>query len=493
MQLIWFRNDLRSLDHAGLHHALNTAEPVVGIFVATESQWQQHDMASIKRDFIYQRVVDLAKKLAKLNIPLIIQTVDNYQQSVEVITDCCQQYPVNAVHICHDYELNEQQRDSLCQQQLDKLNIKLYGYHDNLIFAPNQITKADGDYYKVFTAFKKQWLNAFHQQMPVCFAKPKPQQADFSKYPKLYQQLELALHQADKIDSQLEQIKTVFDYQSEQVANWQDYFICQESQILERLRRFCKEQVADYKKQRDFPLLDATSCLSPYLAVGSISPRQAINRLIAEQGDDVFSAESGSATWLSELIWREFYRHLTAVYPKISKGFAVKSEYQNLNWQNDKTQFKAWCEGKTGFPIVDAAMRQLNQTGWMHNRLRMITASFLVKDLQINWRWGEQYFMRQLIDGDYAANNGGWQWSASTGHDAAPYFRVFNPTTQSERFDPKGLFIKKYCPELEAVPQKYIHQPHAFLKQIKAGGDYPAPLVEHKVARQITLQMYREV
>lgn len=486
MQLVWFRNDLRSLDNAALTHALNTKEPVIALFVITEKQWQQHNMAAIKRDFIFARLTDLAKKLAELNIPLIIKSTQTYQNSIDELITLCKSYAINQVHACYDYELNEQLRDNQAKKALSQLSVNFNLYHDSVIFAPKSITKADGGYYSVFTAFKKQWLQRFAQLNTSCYPKPKAQTHSFLADKTLSHWLTLAKN--DQLNSYLTELKTAFSYDKNQL-NLTDIkadFPTEEVAILDKLRRFCREQVADYDSQRDLPYVEATSRLSADFSVGSLSPRQAINRLIAEQGEGVFTSEGGAATWLNELIWREFYRHLVAIYPDISKGLAVKKQYQHLNWRQDTTEFKAWCEGKTGFPIVDAAMRQLNQTGWMHNRLRMITASFLVKDLQINWRWGEQYFMQNLIDGDYAANNGGWQWSASTGHDAAPYFRIFNPTTQSERFDKHGHFIRKFCPELAQLPDKYIHKPHLY----KADLSYPKPIVDHKTAREITLSMY---
>ncbi len=491
MQLIWFRNDLRSFDHAGLTHALATQEPVVAVFIATQVQWQRHDMAEVKRDLIFTRVADLSKQLAKLNIPLLIEAVDTYTDSVGLITKLCQKYGVKQVHMCVDYELNEQKRDEYCTRSLNPLGIKVASYHDSVIFPPGHVAKNDGALYKVFTPYKKQWLKQFKQAIPGCYPKPKAQTASFSQA-ELNTQLEQSQHEPQKIEDKLNQLKIPFSYPGvSSVKSWQAEFVGSEEAILNALRRFCKEVVEDYQRNRDFPLLDSTSKLSAYFAIGSLSPRQAINRLLAEQGDSLFEPDSGAGVWLSELIWREFYRHHVADDPRISQGFAVKKEYQTLRWRNNKADFAAWCEGRTGFPIVDAAMRQLNQTGWMHNRLRMITASFLVKDLQIDWRWGEQYFMRTLIDGDYAANNGGWQWSASTGHDAAPYFRIFNPTTQGERFDKKGGFIRRFCPELGEVPDKNIHQPQAYLKVFNANSSYPDAIVDHKSAREITLKMYK--
>lgn len=217
-----------------------------------------------------------------------------------------------------------------------------------------------------------------------------------------------------------------------------------------------------------------------------VSAQQAVARLQMEAGALMWQ-DSGAAVWLSELIWREFYKHILVAYPQLIKHRAFQADTEAIVWRNNTTEFVAWCEGRTGYPIVDAAMRQLNQTGWMHNRLRMITASFLVKDLQIDWRWGEQYFMSKLIDGEFPANNGGWQWAASTGTDAAPYFRIFNPTTQSEKFDPKGLFLRRYLPELATLNGKMLHWPHPLPMSVK----YFQPVVDHAKARLRTLAMFK--
>ena len=249
----------------------------------------------------------------------------------------------------------------------------------------------------------------------------------------------------------------------------------------------------DYEKNRDLPALAATSSLSPYLAIGVLSPGQCLSAMEGQLGFVPLSRGEHGFAWLNELIWREFYRHLMVAHPHLSMHRAFKPETEALRWSRDEGDFQRWCDGQTGYPIVDAAMRCLNQTGWMHNRLRMICASFLCKDLHIDWRRGEGYFMSQLIDGDLAANNGGWQWSASTGADAAPYFRIFNPTRQSEKFDPQGDFLRRWLPELLDVPTRHIHQPRAWLDQYEPHNSYPPPIVDHQRAREYTLQLFREL
>ncbi len=254
-----------------------------------------------------------------------------------------------------------------------------------------------------------------------------------------------------------------------------------------------------YAEQRDRPDLDATSRLSPYLRFGMISPRTAVAaayRALDAAPDKV--ARRGAEVWLNELIWREFYQMILATHPHVRQG-SFRPQYDTIRWHNDAAEFAAWCEGRTGYPFVDAAMRQLATTGWMHNRARMVVASFLVKDLLIDWRWGERWFMQQLVDGDPAANNGGWQWTAGTGTDAAPYFRIFNPVSQGTKFDPAGTFVRRWVPELADVPAQLIHEPWkmstAAQKQAgcRIGEDYPAPIVDHSWARQRTLDAFQAV
>jgi deoxyribodipyrimidine photo-lyase len=266
------------------------------------------------------------------------------------------------------------------------------------------------------------------------------------------------------------------------------FFLAQEKRAIAQLRQFCQQAASDYEQQRDYPAIEGTSRLSASLATGGLSPRQCLNRLLVEQPK---ALEGGAGSvWLNELIWREFYRHLMTWYPALCRYQPFIRWTDRVQWQNNAAHLQAWQTGNTGYPIVDAAMRQLNATGWMHNRLRMITASFLVKDLLIDWRKGEQYFMSQLIDGDLAANNGGWQWAASTGTDAAPYFRIFNPTTQGEKFDRDGEFIRRWVPELHEVPGKAIHDPWTWAEKVQVTLDYPRPIVDHKQARLATLAAY---
>ncbi|HCL4097052.1 TPA: deoxyribodipyrimidine photo-lyase, partial [Pseudomonas aeruginosa] len=259
----------------------------------------------------------------------------------------------------------------------------------------------------------------------------------------------------------------------------------------ERLRDFADQHLADYHERRDFPALPGTSQLSPYLAAGVLSPRQCLDAALVANRGEFSGGQQGAATWINELLWREFYKHILVGYPRVSRHRPFREETEALRWRQAPAELEAWQQGRTGIPIIDAAMRQLLATGWMHNRLRMVVAMFLSKNLLIDWREGERWFMRHLIDGDLAANNGGWQWSASTGTDAVPYFRLFNPLSQSERFDPRGEFIRHWLPELAGLERKAIHDPSSL--GLFAGVDYPRPMVDLKASRERALAAFRNL
>ncbi|GAB60199.1 deoxyribodipyrimidine photo-lyase [Rheinheimera nanhaiensis] len=466
LTVVWFRNDLRTLDNAvlcsAIDHAARHNTALVGLFIATPQTWAQHDMAPIKQDFIRRRVQALRTELTALNIPLLAVEGSSYQQVPALFGQLSQVFQVT-VFAQTEYELREQQRDAKVAQRLSANKGVLVQFDTQCIMPPGSIRTQQGDIYKVFTPFKRSWLARLHQQGVQCFGRPKR----VNQPP-----LQLPEH-------------SVMQPGDDSSANWP----VTEELMLTRLRTFCQQRVADYQQQRDFPAVDGTSKLSPYLAIGAISAMQCVARLQLEAKESWAREKSGAEVWLSELIWREFYKHILVAYPQLIKHQPFQADTAAIRWTNDKTLFQAWCDGQTGYPIVDAAMRQLNQTGWMHNRLRMIVASFLVKDLHIDWRWGERYFMSKLIDGDFAANNGGWQWAASTGTDAAPYFRIFNPVSQSEKFDPQGDFIRLYVPELSKLQGAALHWP------AKAGGvkAYPKPIVDHSIARKHTLALFAEV
>lgn len=466
--LVWFRNDLRVTDNRALSAACEDVNAsVIAVFIATPEQWRKHDMAPRQATFIYQHLLALQSALKERGIPLFYHQCDLFSDSVKWLGKFAKEQQVDALFYNNQVEINEVERDAAVDKSLSS-DLLIHRFDDSLLLPPGSVTTGSGEMYKVYTPFRRAFLQRLSESdtrsLPAPHARKKAHQGPDEK------------------------IKP-FDYPHQDLG---DDFPVGEDAARDRLRRFCRENVQDYIEQRDLPAIDGTSTLSPYLAIGVLSPRQCFNRLRTEHPHLLEKTDSGAFSWLNELVWREFYRHLLASWPSLCKHQPFVDWTKGVRWRDAPEELTAWQQGKTGYPIVDAAMRQLNATGWMHNRLRMIVSSFLVKDLLIDWRLGERYFMSQLLDGDLAANNGGWQWSASTGTDSAPYFRIFNPTTQGERFDKQGRFIKAWIPELAEVPEKDIHQPHRWAEKHKRVLDYPHPIIDHARARKDTLAAFEE-
>ncbi|MDU6411565.1 MAG: deoxyribodipyrimidine photo-lyase [Yersiniaceae bacterium] len=466
--LVWFRNDLRTFDNRALHAACeDPSARVLALFIATPGQWRAHSLAPRQATFIHQTLHHLQAALAAKGIELHYHQCDDFAAGNAWLVDFCREQQADQLFYNRQYELNEQRRDAALEQALAG-QVHCRAFDDSLLLPPGSVTTGHGEMYKVYTPFR----NAFLRRLTTTDTRSLPA-------PRPRSQGRVARHPL-----------TPFDYPQQPVD--EALFPAGEEAALARLRTFCREQAADYVRQRDQPAIQGTSQLSPYLAIGALSPRQCFNRLQAECPMMLEQRDGGAFGWLNELIWRDFYRHLLVTWPMLCKHQPFIRWTAFVPWREPGEAFEAWKQGRTGYPIVDAAMRQMNQTGWMHNRLRMITASYLVKDLRIDWREGERYFMSQLIDGDYAANNGGWQWAASTGTDATPYFRIFNPTTQGERYDKQGDFIRRWVPELAEVPGSAIHQPHRWAGQQQRVLDYPAPQVDHATARRETLEAFED-
>ena len=463
--LMWFRADLRVADNPALHLAMQNG-PVLAVFCASEKQWQQHDISPAKKALLVAQVRDLADSLAQLNVPLLVLDCPLFADIPDALAALVKQHDIQQLYYNHEYEVNEMGLSRQVTKRMKSLGVAVRGEHDQVLTVPGSIRTGSGEFYKVFTAFKKALYKAAPDILRPYYTAPDAQQkVDMNS----------DLQALDNLDVD---------------NSWLERWPAGEQLAQQQLQRFVHEAIRDYKKTRDFPAQDNTSRLSAYQAVGALSTMQCLRAALAENNGELDSGNEGIVTWINELIWRDFYRHLLVAYPDLCKHKAFKSDTDRLPWKHDEDKFQRWCEGNTGYPIVDAAMRQLNQTGWMHNRLRMIVAMFLTKHLFIDWRWGERYFMQKLVDGDLASNNGGWQWSASTGCDAVPYFRIFNPVTQSERFDPKGDFIRNYVPELAKFDAKKIHMPSADLA--KRFG-YPAPMVDHASAVAQTKAWFKEL
>ncbi|HFZ8993691.1 TPA: deoxyribodipyrimidine photo-lyase [Citrobacter freundii] len=462
--LVWFRRDLRLQDNLALAAACrNRSARVLALYIATPGQWAAHDLSPRQAAFVCAQLNTLQSALAEKGIPLLFHEVNDFAASTGTVKQVCAQYGVERLFYNYQYEINERQRDAAVEKALPEVICE--GFDDSVILPPGAVMTGNHQMYKVFTPFKNAWLKRLKEDMPECVVAPK-------------------MRETGALTEPLPVLTLSYPQQTFDAS----LFPVDEKTVLAQLRQFCRQGAAEYGEQRDFPAVEGTSRLSASLATGGLSPRQCLHRLLAEQPQ---ALEGGSGSvWLNELIWREFYRHLMTYHPVLCKHRPFIRWTEGVRWQNNADALQAWQAGKTGFPIVDAAMRQLNQTGWMHNRLRMIAASFLVKDLLIDWREGERYFMSQLIDGDLAANNGGWQWAASVGTDAAPYFRIFNPTTQGEKFDREGEFIRRWLPELSQVPGKAVHNPWQWAQKEGTTLDYPRPIVDHKQARLATLAAY---
>lgn len=468
--LMWFRADLRTIDNTALAMACQHPDtPVIALYFISTAQWQAHDVAGCKIDFELRTLQQLSDELARLNISLQILYSADFKQQLIDLKNFCQAQNITAVFYNKQYEINELQRDQQLQPLLAGMTV--HAFDDQCLVAPQHIKTGEGRFYSVYTPFKKAWLQHINQQGVSILGKPTPRTSlVLAPSPVPTQVLGFASHLTDDIA--------------------QKYWPAGEQAALARLDIFCQQHIRGYKDNRDFPFhAEGTSRLSPYLAIGAISSRQCYQAAINEQ--QAYGASNGIDHWISELGWREFYKHIMVGFERVCKHQPFKLETNAIVWQHDEENFARWCAGKTGFPLVDAAMRQLHTIGWMHNRLRMVTAMFLTKDLGIDWRWGERYFMQHLIDGDLAANNGGWQWCASTGNDAAPYFRIFNPTLQSLKFDANGDFIRHYLPELAHLDNKTIHEPHGKQRQLFL--DYPMPIVDHKAAAKRSIEVFESI
>lgn len=465
--LVWFRSDLRVRDNTSLVEACNAArsEGVIGVFTICPEQWAEHDWAPVKVDFLLRNLQALSEALAELRIPLKIVGVPRFRDVPDALVELAEAHDCRGIYFSREYEWNEAKRDEAVRRRFRERGREVHVCDDSVILWPGAVKTQKDDYYTVFTPFKNRWLEVVEELGEPAVLEAPGRQAE----------LEV---EADPVPTEVEGFVGL---------TRADLYPAGEEAALERLSAFMSERVGDYASGRDFPGQPGTSILSPYLAAGVVSPRQCLAAARTHRGE-------GRKVWVSELIWREFYRHLLIGFPDLSKGKNFRRKYDALPWDENEAAFEAWCEGRTGYPIVDAGMRQLRDTGWMHNRVRMIVAMFLTKHLLIDWRRGERFFMQHLVDGDLAANNGGWQWSASTGTDAQPYFRVFNPWLQSKRYDPEGDYIREQVPELAGVPAKALHDPAKLKKELgKRELDYPQPIVEHSEARQRAIATFKEV
>ena len=421
INIVWLRRDLRLTDNTALQQALKSANKTAVLFIFDTNILDELKQDDARVTFIHQQLTKLDKELREMNSGLLVKTGEPLKIWKELISD----FEIGEVHFNRDYEPYATERDNKVQQLLQKNNIAVQSYKDQVIFEPHEVLKGDGTPYTVFTPYKNKWLEHFApQQIKV--------EADLK--PDAFAEIDSSLPTLEEIGFQKSSI-AVKDYDLSVVEN--------------------------YSETRNFPAIHGTSYLSVHLRFGTVSIRQIVQQVYKQ-----------SPEFLSELVWREFFTQILFHFPLVvNENFRAK--YNGIKWRNDEREFERWCKGETGYPIVDAGMRELNKAGYMHNRVRMITASFLCKHLLIDWRWGEAYFAKKLLDFELSSNNGNWQWAAGTGCDAAPYFRVFNPTEQVKKFDKEMRYIKKWVPEFQELT-------------------YPAPMVNHKIARNRALETYKK-
>ncbi len=458
----WFRRDLRLEDNSALQAALDSGAPVIPLFIFDDAILKSKRSGAPRMAFLLKALDSLDHSLRKLGSHLVIRRGD----PVEILAKVIVESGAQTLYFNRDYTPFARHRDEALEQHL---RVEIRAFDDAVLLAPGEVMKQDGSPFMVYTPFKKQWKS-----------QPKPEKVAFQpgSFLALESQVLPSLHE-------LGFAATISVPEAS------------ESEALRRLDAFIAAPIYTYAETRNNLTLDPftdtrmeTSCLSPYLRFGMLSPRQAYwAAREAYQRTDNPQKRDSVETWVDELIWREFYVHVMNHFPHVDKR-SFRPEYDRVEWRNAPDELQAWKDGLTGYPVVDAAMRQLKAIGWMPNRARMVVASFLTKDLLIDWREGELHFMQHLIDGDPAANNGGWQWTAGTGTDAQPYFRIFNPVSQSRKFDPDGHYIRRWIPELADVSDAFIHTPWEMNTPPE---QYTPPIIDHEFARERTLAAYSAV
>jgi deoxyribodipyrimidine photo-lyase len=480
--LVWFRRDLRHFDHAALYHALKQSRRVFCVFIFDQAILQPLLDSCLRADrrveFIHASLIELDIALRANGGGLIVR----HAMSTAEIPRLAAELGAQAVFVNHDFEPQAVQRDAAVAAALKADGRHLLHYKDHVIFEADEVLTQSGQPFSVFTPYKNAWLKKLLARSDDFYLKPYPVDVYHARLAPVAGEAIPSLAEIGFETSNLQELKIGSGMSAAQALL--DDFL---------------PRMTQYDQTRDFPAVKGPSYLSLHLRFGTISvrtlARHALDAMRSGNGG------AGAAVWLSELIWRDFYCMILHHHPHVVER-SFKPAYDAIEWESGEAAqqaFKAWCEGRTGYPLVDAAMTQLNRTGYMHNRLRMVTACFLIKDLGIDWRWGERYFAHRLNDFDLAANNGGWQWAASTGCDAQPYFRIFNPVTQSEKFDAEGRFIRRYLPQLARLSNRQIHAPWLLEASVLAaagiqlGKNYPCPIVQHDLARKRTLERYSVV
>lgn len=469
--IFWFRRDLRLQDNVGLYHALNNSDSVACLFIFDKNILSELSKYDLRVDFLWNCINKLKKELRLLGSDLIVV----YDEPQKIIPKLANKYKVKAVYCNEDYEPKSRQRDATITELLRKKEVDFFSFKDQAIFAKREIINNQGQPYTTFSHYANAWRKKLTEE----------NLEEYSSEELLYK---LAKFKAQDLIS-IEDI----GFEKTKVSKMKIGFSNAEAKVM--LKIFLSQKVKQYKVARDFPGISGVSYLSVHNRFGTISVRELLRSAEEEKAQNT-ALEEHIHAWVDEIIWRDFFFQIIYNFPHVAYE-PFHNEYADFPWENDMEKFQKWCNGETGYPLVDSAMKQLNTTGYMHNRLRMVAASFLTKHLLIDYRLGEQYFAAKLLDYDLSANNGNWQWVASTGCVSHPYYRIFNPILASEKFDPQGKFIKKVLPIFSLIDPRFIHSPQEYREElirlgITLGVDYPEPIVNHKEARQKTLNIFKE-
>ena len=463
--LVWLRNDIRMDDNPGLRKACEECDSVLAIYLWSPEQLNMHNEANIKVEFLIKNLQSLEENLNSINIPILVIDNKDFSSVDQNISNLIKKHSIDKVYWGKEFGFDEINRDKSVEQQLIESKIDFEIFNDQIIYEPGFLRTGQDNPFSVFTPFKRRWVENFDMK---------------------FLDIEFNYPVKNKLEIQSNISNFDFNFSSKHSVDM-NLWPAGETNALIQLNDFLDNRAINYSKDRNDPILNGTSRISPYLACGVISSRRCILEGLKRNNFELTSGNTGITKWIDEIVWREFYRNIMFSFSKVSRGKPFQDYTKNIQWQFDKDKLDAWKHGQTGFPLIDAAMRQLLHEGWMHNRLRMVVAMFFTKNMLHDWRLGEAYFMQNLIDGDFASNNGGWQWSSSTGTDAAPYFRIFNPITQSKNFDKEGLFIKKYVPELKDLDKSEIHDPS---KEIRKHLNYPLQILDLKESRLRAIDVF---
>ncbi|KAF7595563.1 hypothetical protein BBP40_005598 [Aspergillus hancockii] len=482
----WFKSDLRLHDNRALRTAYEVASehsiPLIGLYILSPEDLTAHLSSPARVDLTLRSLARLKRDLGELDIPLYMETREKRKDIPRRVIELCHEWGANHLFANIEYEVDELRREARLIRSCAQDGIKFEALHDTCVVPPGLLSSQQGKQYAVYSPWFRSWQS---------FLQDNPEHLELSKEPgcnpadarKTFKKL---------FESEVPDAPNNKALSEKEKEHFRQLYPEGEDEALNRLEAFIEEKGKEYDDERNSLSKQTTSILSPYFASGSLSARTAVAKARKANKNQLDRNELGYVSWISEVAWRDFYKHVLVNWPFICMNKCFKPEFTDLEWEYDVDHFNAWCEGKTGYPIVDAAMRQISNDAWMHNRARMIVSSFLSKDLLIDWRRGERYFMEHLVDGDFASNHGGWGFGSSTGVDPQPYFRIFSPLRQSERFDPEGEYIRRWVPELRDIEGPAIHDPYE-----RGAGDvaekngYPKPIVNHATSRERALERYR--